>query len=320
MISSESLGIPGTDINVQANLGIEKKSTYELRLVLRPSKKNKFRFNYIPLTYDADTTITGEIIFNGIRFPVNTQVRTLLEWKTYRAGWEWDFISQPRWFIGSVLQVKWTDVNFELNSPIGTEFARAKAPIPAIGFIGRAWVTKRVAITGEWSAFKLPDTIDSRYGGHDYEWDVNGMVNITQELRRPGGLAFARHRLPRRGRQWQRHSRRVLLRRRRPLLKNAVTVAFEPDAQQAPVGARRVDLRRAKSTIRANRHDRRTPWRHRDGQFPRFAGRQIGVEAEGTCPHLDRRGDRPGAQRERRPALTRRDLHHQFGGLLAGGP
>jgi hypothetical protein len=182
VISSESLGIAGTDIDVQANLGVEKKSTYELALVLRPSKKNKFRFNYIPLKYDADTTITGEIIFNGIRYPVNTQVRTLLEWKTYRVGWEWDFISQPRWFIGSVFQVKWTDVNFELNSPIGTEFARAKAPIPAIGFIGRAWVTTRVAITGEWSAFKLPDTIDSRYGGHDYEWDVNGMVNITKNV------------------------------------------------------------------------------------------------------------------------------------------
>ena len=182
VISSESLGIPGTDINVQATLGVEKKSTYELALVLRPSKKNKFRFNYIPLKYDADTTITGEIIFNGIRYPVNTQVRTLLEWKTYRAGWEWDFISQPRWFIGSLFQVKWTDVNFELDSPIGKEFVRAKAPIPAIGFIGRAWVTTRVAITGEWSAFKLPDTIDARYGGHDYEWDVNGMVNITRNF------------------------------------------------------------------------------------------------------------------------------------------
>jgi hypothetical protein len=182
VISSESLGIPGTDINVRANLGVEKKSTYEIALVLRPSKKNKFRFNYIPLKYDADTTIRGEIIFNGIRYPVNTQVRTLLEWKTYRAGWEWDFISQPRWFIGSLFQVKWTDVNFELDSPIGKEFVRAKAPIPAIGFIGRAWVTTRVAITGEWSAFKLPDTLDARYGGHDYEWDVNGMVNITRNF------------------------------------------------------------------------------------------------------------------------------------------
>jgi hypothetical protein len=182
VISSESLGIPGTDIDVRANLGIEKKSTYELSLTLRPGRKHKFRFNYIPMKYDADTTLTGEIIFNGIKFPVNAQVGTLLEWKTYRLGYEWDFLSKPRWFIGTVLQVKYTDINFELESPIGSEFARAKAPIPAIGVIGRAWVTRRVAITGEFSAFKLPDDIDVDYGGHYYEWDVNGMVNITKNL------------------------------------------------------------------------------------------------------------------------------------------
>ena len=100
VIASESLGIPGTDINVRADLGVEKKMTYEFRLVLRPGRKHKFRFNYIPLKYDADTTLTGEIIFNGIKFPVNTQVGTLLEWKTYRIGYEYDFLSKPRWFVG----------------------------------------------------------------------------------------------------------------------------------------------------------------------------------------------------------------------------
>jgi len=182
VIASESLGIPGTDINVKADLGVEKKSTYEIRLVLRPGKKHKFRFNYIPLKYDSDTTLTGEIIFNGIKFPVNTTVGTLLEWKTYRVGYEWDFVSQPRWFLGVLLEAKFTDVNFELNSPIGNEFVRARAPIPAIGVVGRAWVTSYASITGEFSAFKLPDEIDTDYGGHYYEWDIYGMVNFTKNL------------------------------------------------------------------------------------------------------------------------------------------
>jgi len=38
VIASESLGILGTDINVKADLGVEQKSTYELRLVLRPRR------------------------------------------------------------------------------------------------------------------------------------------------------------------------------------------------------------------------------------------------------------------------------------------
>jgi hypothetical protein len=182
VLSSESLGIPGTDIDVQANLGIERQSTYEFRLVLRPGRKHKFRFNYIPQKYESDTTLTGEIIFNGIKFPVNTTVGTLLEWKTYRIGYEWDFLSKPRWFAGVILEAKFTDINFELNSIIGNEFVRARAPIPAIGVIGRGWVTKNVSITGEFTAFKLPDDIDARYGGHYYEWDIYGMVNFTKNL------------------------------------------------------------------------------------------------------------------------------------------
>jgi hypothetical protein len=182
VIASESLGIPGTDISVKADLGLEKKSTYEFRLVLRPGRKHKFRFNYIPLKYDANTTLTGDIIFNGIRFPVSTTVGTLLEWKTYRIGYEWDFLSKPRWYVGVILEAKFTDINFELNSPIGTEYARARAPIPAIGVGGRAWVTKNVSITGEFTAFSLPSGIDADYGGHYYEWEVYGMVNFTKNL------------------------------------------------------------------------------------------------------------------------------------------
>lgn len=181
-IASESLGIPGTDIDVQAKLGIESKATYELRLVLRPGKKHKFRFNYIPQKYEADTVLTGEIIFNGIKFPVNTQVGTLLEWKTYRIGYEYDFLSKPRWFAGFILEAKFTDINFELDSIIGKEYVRARAPIPAIGFIGRGWLTKNVSVTGEFSFFKLPDSIDTSYGGHYYEWDIYGMVNFTKNL------------------------------------------------------------------------------------------------------------------------------------------
>jgi len=81
-----------------------------------------------------------------------------------------------------ILEAKFTDINFELNSPIGNEYARARAPIPAIGGIGRAWVTKNVSITGEFTAFALPDEIDTDYGGHYYEWDIYGMVNFTKNL------------------------------------------------------------------------------------------------------------------------------------------
>ena len=181
-IASESLGIAGTDINVQADLGVQKKMTYEFRLVLRPGRKHKFRFNYIPLKYDADTVLTGEIIFNGIKYPVNTTVGTLLEWRTYRVGYEYDFVSNSKGFFGMVLEAKFTDINVELNSAIANEYARVQAPIPAIGAIGRVYIARYASITGEFTALKLPDSINAEYGGHYYEWEVYGAVNFTKNL------------------------------------------------------------------------------------------------------------------------------------------
>ncbi len=182
VVSSESLGIAGTDINVRADLAIEQQRKFEFRLTLRPTKRNKFRFHYLPLTYQAKTNLKTQIIFNGIKYPVNTSVDSVLEWKTYRIGYEVDVISRRQGFLGLVIEAKYTDANFTLTSPFGVEYARARAPIPALGAIGRVYITRYGSITGEFTGFKLPDSIDKDYQGHYYDWDVYGTVNITNNV------------------------------------------------------------------------------------------------------------------------------------------
>jgi hypothetical protein len=182
VISSESLGIPGTDIDVQADLAIEQAQKFEFRLVLRPAKKHKFRFHYLPLTYDATTTLKGTIIFNGIKFPVSTQVESSLAWKTYRIGYEYDIISRPQGFFGIVLEAKYTDARIEIRSPFGVEFARARAPIPALGAIGRVYIARLASITAEFTGFALPSSINENYQAHYYDWDFYGTVNVTNNV------------------------------------------------------------------------------------------------------------------------------------------
>jgi hypothetical protein len=36
--------------------------------------------------------------------------------------------------------------------------------------------------TGEFTALKIPDSINAEYGGHYYEWEVYGTVNFTKNL------------------------------------------------------------------------------------------------------------------------------------------
>ena len=182
VISSESLGIVGSSIDFVNDLGIEKSTFKQIRVVLKPARKHKFRFEYTPITYDAEGSLSADVIFNGIRFPVTFPVTTNLQWKAYRFGYEYDFVSRDRGFVGLILEAKYTDVQATLSNFLATEFARARAPIPAIGGIARVYIVPNISITGELSGIKLPESIDEDYRAKYYDLDIYGTVNFTDHF------------------------------------------------------------------------------------------------------------------------------------------
>ena len=182
VISSESLGIVGTDIDFVNDLGIAKKRLKQMRVVLHPARKHKFRFEYTPISYEAEGQLTASVIFNGILFPVTFPVTTNMEWKAYRFGYEYDFISKDRGFVGLILEAKYTDVQATLSNVIATEFARARAPIPSIGGIGRVYIVPNISITGEFTGIKLPESINDDYRAKYFDLDIYGTVNFTDNF------------------------------------------------------------------------------------------------------------------------------------------
>ena len=183
LITSESLGIIGSQIDFVEDLGLEKKTFRQLKAVLRPGRKHKFRFEYTPMGYDEESTLRRTIVFNGQRFDVALPVRTELQWKAYRFGYEWDFVHRDRGFVGLLLELKYTDIQATLSNPlVGSEFVHARAPIPALGVIGRAYLLPNVSITGEFSGFKLPSSIDEDYQGKYFDFDLYGTVNFTNNF------------------------------------------------------------------------------------------------------------------------------------------
>lgn len=180
VIKSESLGIEGTDVNLVADLGIEKKRLRELRLVLRPARKHKFRFNYTPIKYDASSVVRREFVFNGQRYRLGLPVNTTADLTTIRAGYEYDFIYRDRGYAGVLLDVKYTNIDVQLASPIGNEFVQSVAPIPTIGFTGRGYVAPNASITGEVTFFKVPENLGGEdFGGRYIDFDIYGTYNIT---------------------------------------------------------------------------------------------------------------------------------------------
>jgi hypothetical protein len=189
-IASEALGIQGSQIDVKRDLGVVDKRMSALDLVLRPASRHKFRLQYLPIKYEASSTVNQDIIFNGIRYRLGLPVNSMLDWKTYSLGYEFDFVEKKWGFVGFILEAKYTDVTVSLNSPIMTEaqFAHARAPIPAIGGIGRVYVVPNISITGEFSAIKIPASIDDRHNAHYVDLNIYGTVNFTNNIGVKGGF------------------------------------------------------------------------------------------------------------------------------------
>lgn len=183
-VSSSQFGLIGTDIDAVNDLGFQSTRFKELRVTLRPGKKHKFRFDYIPITFDAEATLRRPIVFNGQRYDVNLPVNSTLNWKAYHFGYEYDFLYREKWFVGLVLEAKYTDVNVTLAAPGINEYASVAAPIPSIGGIVRVYPVSNVSITGELNGFKLPTSVDkaNRYDGKYLDFNVYGTVNFTNNI------------------------------------------------------------------------------------------------------------------------------------------
>jgi hypothetical protein len=181
-IASESLGIPGTDVDLVNDLGIANQVLWETRLVLRPARKHKFRVHYLPMRYTADTVVQREFVFNGLRYQAGLPVTTDADITTWRVGYEFDFIHRNWGYLGVLADLKYTDVNVQLESPLGDEFTRQGAPIPSFGGTGRAYFTPNVSLTGEMTFFKVPENLSENYGGRYFDYDFYGTVNFTRNV------------------------------------------------------------------------------------------------------------------------------------------
>jgi hypothetical protein len=181
-ITSESLGIVGSRIDFVTDLGIEKTRFKQLKVVLRPAEKHKLRFEYTPITYEAVGSNKRDIVFNGQKYPIALPVATTLQWKAYRFVYEYDFVYRDRGFFGMLLEAKYTNVRAELTNLLAAEFVEARAPIPAIGVIGRVYVVPNISITGELSGLATGGLFGEDYRAHYADFDLYGTVNFTNNV------------------------------------------------------------------------------------------------------------------------------------------
>jgi hypothetical protein len=187
-IASEGLGIPPTLIDFETDLGISKTRVRELRVVLRPGRQHKFKLDYLPINYKVEGHILSRtIVFNGQSYNVGLPVNLDADFTTLKIGYEYDFIYKDRGYFGFVLDTKVTRARIDFSSPINEEFAEATAPIPTLGFAGRAYVARNVAVGGEMTFFKIPGGEDREYDGSYYDYDFYATLNFNNNAGVTGG-------------------------------------------------------------------------------------------------------------------------------------
>jgi hypothetical protein len=186
-IASEQFGLVGSQIDFLDDLGYVKTRFKDMRIVLRPSQKSKFRIQYTPLVYEAETTLRRSIVFNGQAFPVSVPIESTFAWKVWRLGYQYDFVYKPRGSVGFLIEARPTQLdarirtNTPLFSPAIEEFANIRLPLPAFGIVGRGYPLPNVAINFEVSGLKVPD-FDPKYKADYFDWDIHGTVNLTNNF------------------------------------------------------------------------------------------------------------------------------------------
>jgi hypothetical protein len=181
-VSSEQFGILGDQIDFVNDLAFQRTKMKDIRIVLRPTKKARFRIQYTPVVYQSDTIVPRTFTFNGQRYDVNMPINSEFDWKVLRLGYEYDFLYKPRGFVGVLLEGRLTQMTANLAAPFGTEFTTIKAPLPAIGVVGRAYVLPDVAIDFEVSGLKIPQLQQVHAEANYYDWDISGTFNVTNNV------------------------------------------------------------------------------------------------------------------------------------------
>jgi hypothetical protein len=140
----------GTLVDVDEDLAIGDKRTFDVRGTIQFKRGWKLRGSYTPLDYRGDTEARRGFDYGETRFSRFDHVVTSIKGGYYSADLEWDFIKGAHGFLGVVLGAKMFDVDAAVVDATtnSRELDTITAPIPVIGLSTRLYAG-RVSFEGE---------------------------------------------------------------------------------------------------------------------------------------------------------------------------
>ena len=128
----------GTVIDLKNDLGLNDKSVVFLRGRGHISFLGNLYVGITPLKYDASSTLTRSITYEGKSFSASTPVTTTVDLKTYDLGWTFSPLNIGIFEAEIGANVKLIDGNVTVKSSTQTAQADFSAPVPMLKVVLRA--------------------------------------------------------------------------------------------------------------------------------------------------------------------------------------
>ncbi len=197
IIGSDSLSAvsPG-GVDFVQEFDIADKRFNEFRGVLKAGK-HKLRVSHVNMVYNEAAVLQRTIVIGGRTFNVNANATADLQWEVWKIGYERDFVATDRAVFGIIAEVNFNHVVADVRASSGATVAASltdeKVPVPALGVIGRVYPHKNVSITAEFTGFKMPGFLASKFLDSDdadanlKDFDIYVTGSITRFFGIQGG-------------------------------------------------------------------------------------------------------------------------------------
>ncbi len=145
-------GLGGTTVNLESDLGVsDNKTLPDLEFLWRINPRHGVEGSYVRLNRSGTRTITGEINWGDISFPVNTSVGTTFDSDVWRVAYRYSPINDGGNELAFLLGAHYTTIKTSMsgsNGNLSQQSASVDFPLPTIGVRG-GWVfADRWRLTG----------------------------------------------------------------------------------------------------------------------------------------------------------------------------
>ena len=185
-VQTDDLDVVGSRIDLASDLALDNSQALDLRLILRPAKKHRFRLQYTPNEATGDGFLTRDITIAGEEYPVSLPVHSFLSWRVLRVGYEWDFFYRPRGFVGVVVETGFVNMRAGIDSLLGSAEVFGEAPLVAVGLAGRFYPIPNLAIHMEGTGLTLTN-LSPENEIDTLSLDFSATYNFTRNFGVAGG-------------------------------------------------------------------------------------------------------------------------------------